>query len=234
MLLQSTPRRITTSSLTPPLTGDPSPRPPGPPAEVRLTTVLTKPFFSYHLSWDSSNVQCTNENPDDLISNTNQRDQRTYKNFNQKKTAWEMSWKNVLKCKKNYALGFGTWNKFYFKNKRTSWQHFTEHDIAQSVPRTPHAGSRHPRDAGPCRRAARPHPEPGDLVSIPSTVVCALMLSYLNCGDQKLELLTTLRPLLVQLLSWFDSKSTRFYILFVNMSSVNNQVYLSSNCVILY
>ena len=48
MLLQSTPRRITTSSLTPPLTGDPSPRPPGPPAEVRLTTVLTKPFFSYH------------------------------------------------------------------------------------------------------------------------------------------------------------------------------------------
>ena len=32
-------------------------------------------------------------------------------------------------------------------------------------------------------------------------VVCALMLIYLNRGDQKLELLTTLRPLLVQLLS---------------------------------
>ena len=165
----------------------------------------------------------------------NQRDQRKYKNFNQKKTAWEMSWKNVLKCKKIMLWTLvGTWNQFYFKDKRTSWQHFTEHDIAQSVPRTPHAGSRPPRDAGPCRRAARLHPEPGDLVSIPSTVVCALMLSYLNCGDQKLELLTTLRPLLVQLLSWFDSKSTRFYILFVNMSSVNNQVYLSSNCVILY
>ena len=100
-LLQLTPRRITISSQTPPLTGDPSPRPPGPPAEVRITTVL---FLSLYHETHHQNVQC--------IQNTlicflrpieGTRDRRSYYNVKDQKKLHERCHERMQKEK----LSFG-------------------------------------------------------------------------------------------------------------------------------
>ena len=127
---------------------------------------------------------------DDLLSKTNQRNQRTYYNYNYKlkKTAWEMSWKNVSKCKKIMLWTLGHEISFILKTKG----HHENILLSMILPRacygppTPAAASHETSHYAATPHDSTQNQETWSVYPAPSiAVVCALMLSYLNSGDQK-------------------------------------------------
>ena len=187
-LLQLTPRRIITSSQTPPLTGDPSPRPPGPPAEVRIiTTVLTKPCFFITLSWDSSSKRPMYTKYPDLLSKTNWRDQRSYYNVKDQKKLHERCHERM----QNEKLSFGHEISFIWKTNvkdtmRTfDWAWYCP-ERATDPPRRQPPPTR--RRTMPPRRTTPPRTRrPGQYTQHLAVQwrVCSHAFIYLNCGDQK-------------------------------------------------
>ena len=187
MLLQLTPRRITISSQTPPLTGDPSPRPPGPPAEVRITLVLTKPCFFItimRLIIKTSNVYKV---PPDFLSKTNWRDQRSYYNVKDQKKLHERCHERM----QNEKLSFGHEISFIWKTNvkdtmRTfDWAWYCP-ERATDPPRRQPPPTR--RRTMPPRRTTPPRTRrPGQYTQHLALQcrVCSHAFIYLNCGDQK-------------------------------------------------
>ena len=236
-LLQLTPRRTTTSSQTPPLTGDPSPRPPGPPAEVRITTVLTKPCFLITLSWDSSSKRPMYTKYPDLLSDTDWRDQRSYYNVKDQKKLHERCHERM----QNEKLSFGHEISFIWKThvkdtmRTFDWAWYCP-ERATDPPRRQPPPTR--RRTMPPRRTTPPRTRrPGQYTQhyTHCSAVCALMPLYILTVEIRSSDNTASITCTVAVMIWQYKYEILYFICkYVECVTINNQVLLSSNCVILY